>query len=119
VERSFCYLADAVIGFFTVLLKGHVNEAYNVANPNQTITIKNLALLLVNLFPEKKLSISLLKQKDNYLQSPILSPIADISKITALGWEPTTTIENGFKKTIMSYLNYNLGKNSYYFSKKN
>ena len=26
-KRSFCYLADAVIGFFTVLLKGRVNEA--------------------------------------------------------------------------------------------
>ncbi len=104
-ERSFCYLADAVIGFFTVLLKGRVNEAYNIANPDQTITIKNLALLLVKLFPEKKLRATFIEQKEDYLQSPILSPIADISKITALGWKPTTTIEDGFKKTIRSYLN--------------
>lgn len=104
-ERSFCYLADAVIGFFTVLLKGDVNQAYNIANPYQTITIKNLAQLLVKLFPEKKLCATFVEQKENYLQSPILSPIADISKITALGWRPTTTIENGFKKTIRSYLN--------------
>ena len=84
-KRSFCYLADAVIGFFTVLLKGRINEAYNIANPDQTITIKNLALLLVKLFPEKKLKATFVEQKEDYLQSPILSPIADISKITALG----------------------------------
>ena len=103
-ERSFCYLADAVIGFFTVLLKGKVKEAYNIANPNQTISIKNLALLLVTLFPEKKLSTTFIEQKDDYLQSPIFSPVADITKISALNWKPTTTIHDGFKKTIRSFL---------------
>ncbi|MBI3891533.1 MAG: NAD-dependent epimerase/dehydratase family protein, partial [Candidatus Wallbacteria bacterium] len=30
--RAFCYLADATVGFFTVLLKGKVAEAYNIGN---------------------------------------------------------------------------------------
>lgn len=101
--RSFCYLADATIGFFKVLLEGVNNNAYNVANPNQSITIKDLATILVNLFPEKNLKATFVEQDENYLQSPIKGHIADISKLKYLNWEPKTTIEDGFKKTIRSY----------------
>ena len=104
-RRSFCYLADATIAFFIVLLKGKVGQAYNVANPHQTVSIRELADVLVSLFPEKKLTATFTEQDANYLQSQVKGLIPDISKIQSLGWNPTTTIEDGFKKTILSYIN--------------
>ncbi len=103
-ERVFCYLADATIGFFTILLHGTSGEAYNLANPKEKISIRKLAELLVTLFPNKKLIVKYdFERDDNYMKSKIESITPDITKIERLGWEPTTSIESGFKKTIRSY----------------
>lgn len=102
--RPFCYLADAVAAYFTILLNGKNGEAYNVANPNQTISMKDLAIILINLFPEKKLKVIVTNQNENYLKSPITIQTPDISKIQLLGWYPSTNIKDGFNKTIRSYL---------------
>lgn len=104
--RTFCYLADAVLGFFTVLLKGQSGQAYNVSNDNCEITIIDLAETLVSLFPEFGLKV--IKKKDayseGYLKSKISRAKPDISKIRSLGWEPVYSIRDGFMRTIRSYL---------------
>ena len=102
--RAFCYLADAAAGFFTVLLKGTSGEAYNVGNDKAESSILDLALRLVALFPEKDLRV--VQQPvptDGYLQSKISRGCPEISRARALGWEPTTTIEDGFKRTVLSF----------------
>lgn len=102
--RAFCYLADAAAGFFTVLLKGTSGEAYNVGNDKAESSILDLALRLVALFPEKDLRV--VQQPvptDGYLQSKISRGCPEISRARVLGWEPTTTIEDGFKRTVLSF----------------
>ena len=103
--RSFCYLADATIGFFTVLLKGQNSAAYNVGNPAAAVSIKELAKLLVNLYPQKKLK-AVFKAPDNtgYLQSSFSRLCPVIEKIKSLGWQPVTTLQEGFKRTIDSFI---------------
>ncbi|MFV0481251.1 MAG: NAD-dependent epimerase/dehydratase family protein [Campylobacteraceae bacterium] len=101
--RPFCYISDATIAFFKILLYGKNSEAYNVANPYQSISIKNLADTLVSIFPEKNLHVITVKQNDNYLQSPIMNQKPDISKMQSLGWNPSTDIKTGFQKTINYY----------------
>jgi len=103
--RAFCYLADAIIGFFTVLLKGENGEAYNVGNPMGTSNIKELANTLINLFPGKKIKvIETYKSTDNnYLKSTINRNCPNISKIKNLGWNPYYSVSEGFKRTIESY----------------
>ena len=56
-KRCFCYLADATAGFLSVLLNGINSEAYNVANPSCEISMKNLAKLISNLFPNRNIKI--------------------------------------------------------------
>ena len=104
-QRSFCYISDAILGIFTVLLNGKKNEAYNIGNPDTEIAIKDLASLLVNLFPKKKLKVKFkTKTKNiNYLQSPILRCCPSIDKIKRLGWSPKIDIKKGFTKTVKSY----------------
>ena len=102
--RAFCYLSDATIAFFKVLLDGETNNAYNVANSQAIISIKDLATMLVNKYPEKNLEAIFVKQNQNYLQSPVRGNPVDTSKLEKLGWEPSIAIEDGFMRTINSYL---------------
>jgi len=104
VKRSFCYLADAVAGFFTVLLKGELCSVYNVGNDTTVITIIDLANRLVTLFPERDLKV-IKKERilsKGYLQSSVISTYPDITKIKQLGWKPVFSIEEGFTRAIES-----------------
>jgi UDP-glucuronate decarboxylase len=105
-KRCFCYLADATVGFFSVLLNGLNCEAYNVANPSCEISIKNLAKLISNLFPNRNIKIRFEDSniKKNYLKSSIIKVLPSIKKIKKLGWLPQTTLEEGFTKTIKSFI---------------
>lgn len=104
-SRAFCYLADATAGFFTVLLRGENGVPYNVGNSQAEISVLDLANLLVDLFPEKRLGVFKEgPQADNgYLQSPISRNCPDISRINSLGWVPKICLADGFKRTIESY----------------
>jgi nucleoside-diphosphate-sugar epimerase len=105
-KRCFCYLSDATKGFMTVLLNGINSEAYNVANPVCEISIKDLAILISNLFPDRNIKIRFedSKNKKNYLKSPILKLLPSIDKIKKLGWSPETSLEAGFFRTIKSFI---------------
>jgi UDP-glucuronate decarboxylase len=105
-KRCFCYLADATIGFLSVLLNGINSEAYNVANPSCEISMKNLAKLISNLFPNRNIKIRFEDSgiKKNYIKSPTLKALPSIDKIKKLGWLPETSLEEGFAKTIKSFI---------------
>lgn len=104
-QRAFCYIADAVAGFWMVLLSGTHGQAYNIGNPSGETSIKELANSLTTLYPEKNIKVisNSRKQDSTYLESPITRSCPDISKANALGWNPKISIREGFKKTIESY----------------
>lgn len=103
-KRSFLYLSDATLAYFLILTKGVNNEAYNVANEQGIISIKELAQIIVGLFPEKGLQVRFEPPKESYMPSPIMSCAVKTDKLKALGWSPKIAIEQGFYKTIRSYL---------------
>lgn len=103
-KRAFCYISDATVAFLIVLLNGNNGEAYNAGNPQQEISILNLAEKLVKMFPEKNLKVITQNNSNSgYLRSKVSRVCPDITKISILGWKPVISIETGFKKTIMSY----------------
>lgn len=104
--RSFCYLADATVGFFTVLLKGENAQAYNVGNDACEISMKDLANTIAGLFPEFGLHVvqRSAERPRGYIESKVSRTRPDITKISSLGWKPKMSIEEGFKRTIESYL---------------
>lgn len=104
-QRAFCYIADAVAGFWMVLLSGTHGQAYNIGNPTGESSIKDLAHTLAGLYPEKNITVVSNSPRfdRSYLESPITRSCPDISKAIALGWSPKISIREGFKKTIESY----------------
>lgn len=104
--RPFCYLSDASVGFFTALLRGEKSEAYNVGNPLAEISIKDLAITLSELLPERRVGVTVeFSDNKSYMQSPVLRSCPSISKLEKLGWFPRVGIREGFSRTIRSFLN--------------
>jgi len=101
--RNFCYIADATLGFFTVLLKGENGQAYNVATDHE-ISIKDLAQHLVDdVFPE--LGLKVIHEYDtsrDYLRTQYSRTTVDINKAKALGWTLSFPIAEGFKRVVQS-----------------
>jgi UDP-glucuronate decarboxylase len=103
-RRSFCYLADATLGFFTALLKGQTGEAYNVANPDGECSIAELADRLAMVYRGEGVTVERHVRSDStYIPSPIVSTVPNVDKLKALDWRISWTIEEGFRRTVDSY----------------
>jgi len=105
-QRPFCYIADATLGFLTVLLCGDKAQAYNIANPNAEVSMLGLAQTLAGLFPERGIGVrfDIPTVSDAYLKSPIIRSCPSIDKVRILGWSPTVGVADGFRRTIQTYL---------------
>lgn len=101
--RSFCYLSDAIVGIFTILLNGKNNEVYNLSNEIEEITIKDLAELCKNLFPEKKLKVEYRISNDNKGYTNYKRVGLDNSKLFESGWQIKINLEKGIVKTVKSF----------------
>ena len=104
-KRSFCYITDAIAGYFTILLKGTSGEAYNVCNTSQHVSIKELADILVSIVPEKNLKV-IRKERDiseHYTENTLLvgcDNVPDNSKLKSLGWNANIDIKEGFRRVL-------------------
>ena len=95
------YIKDAIEGILHLLLQGENGEAYNLANPSNYYSIREMAEIAVSMgaaavhFPEEVVDA---KQypKDTFLN-------LDISKIQALGWKPEVCLKEIFKHTLASW----------------
>ncbi len=97
--RTYTYISDVIAGMFFVLLNSE-DVAYNMADENAKITIKELAELLVSLYPERNLKVDMQINEDNKGCAPFKLGIINSDKLKKLGWEPKITIENGFRRTV-------------------
>lgn len=106
--RTFCYVADAVMGYFKVLVKGHNGEPYNIGMESPEISIKQLAEMVVSISSEQfgyKGNLVFKKSADKeYLtdnpnrRSPIIKKAKE-----HLGYNPTIDIEEGLKRSLIWY----------------
>lgn len=97
--RTYTYVRDVVSAIFMVLLDSD-DVVYNMADENAEITIKGLAELLVSLYPERNLKVVMDIDEEQKGCAPFKLGIIDSSKIKKLGWKPTITIEEGFRRTV-------------------
>ena len=103
--RCFCYIADATEAFFRVLLKGERRNAYNISAPENRISILELAQLLVGLVPERKLQVKTCQKINVGGFVPMNAEfVIDTDKMKKLGFTPVTSIREGFRRTLCSYI---------------
>jgi nucleoside-diphosphate-sugar epimerase len=104
-RRPFCYVTDAVVGLFTIMLLGGSGEAYNLANDEATISIAELARIVAECVPEAgiKAVFDASSRPAGYVPSPLRGGLVDTGKIRALGWRPSVSPSIGFSRMIASY----------------
>lgn len=106
-ERMLCYIADATDAFLKILKYGENGKAYNMYNNSNPVKIKDLAEMLVGLYPEKKLKVKYCfrEEKDSYVESPVKkSPVMSTEALELLGWNSKYDLKNGFSRTILCFL---------------
>jgi nucleoside-diphosphate-sugar epimerase len=107
-RRTFCYVADAVVGYYKILVKGRSGEAYNVGVETPEISVIELASRAVALAKELfAYSGQVVRQesadKDYMVDNPFRRcPIITKAR-TDLGFDPQVTIDEGLKRSLLWY----------------
>lgn len=104
-KRSFCYITDAVSGYFTVLLDGKDGDAYNVCNTDQYVSVRQLAECLANLYPDRHIHVVQKERStaEHYTENVLLldsESTPDNAKLKKLGWEAKVGIKEGFSRVV-------------------
>lgn len=102
-ERAFCYVTDAVAAIFLCMLKGQCAEAYNLANETEPTPIRDVALTLSKLFPERNIEVVFEISGDNSGYCNYTRVGLDTKKLEALGWKPEVKLSDGLRRTVISF----------------
>lgn len=97
-KRSYLYTTDAVSAILKVISSDkHGCEIYNVSNEETYCSIYEIALMLVDLFENKKLCVKIEEQDISELgYAPTLKINMDTNKIKSIGWKPKYTLQDAF-----------------------
>ena len=106
--RTFCYIADAIIGYYKILTKGQAGESYNIGTEKPEIDINELAARVVKtakeLFNYQGKVIYQESSDKEYLvdnpnrRCPIISKASE-----QLGYIPQITVDEGLKRALIWY----------------
>lgn len=97
--RSWCYVVDCISALLYILLKGDSGEAYNVADENSNITIKELAEIIANI-GHKKVVIDLPEETERAGYNVVKKSIFSTDKLRALGWNCAGEMKEKLESTI-------------------
>ena len=106
--RTYCYVADAIIGYYKILVNGHNGEAYNIGVESPEISIKKLAKIMMHIGEEffKYRGKLVYKMSDDreYLTDNPNRRCPDISKARKeLGYSPSIDLNEGMLRTMYWY----------------
>jgi len=106
--RTFCYVADAVVGYYKILVRGRAGEAYNIGNEKPEISMLTLAEMLTaaagDLFGYTGKVVRRESNDKDYLTDNPQRRCPVIAKARAeLGFEPQVPIVDGLRRTLVWY----------------
>ncbi|MDO4186093.1 MAG: NAD-dependent epimerase/dehydratase family protein [Bacteroidales bacterium] len=97
--RSWCYVEDCVSALLYILLKGESGQAYNIADKNSVVTIRELAEMIARI-AGRKVVMQVASENEKKEFTPIKHAVFDTSKLESLGWQVTGTMEEKLRRTI-------------------
>lgn len=97
--RTFCYVTDAMIGFFKVLLSGQNGQVFNVGNDNDEINMQALADIIANTIFNRQVAVQLVSYPETYPQDEPRRRCPDITKLkTRLNYLPQIDLKTGIAR---------------------
>jgi UDP-glucuronate decarboxylase len=105
--RTFCYVADAVIGYYKVLVNGKPGEAYNVGVETPEISMADLAERIAQLGRDLFGYTGKVVRQDSadaeYLIDNPNRRCPIITKAREIGYDPQVGIEEGLRRSMLWY----------------
>ena len=107
-KRTFCYAADAITGYYKVLVRGRPGEPYNVGIDRPEISMAQLADIVcataAELFDYRgRVVLGQATQADYLIDNPNRRcPVIDKAR-TELGYQPKVLVEEGIYRSLVWY----------------
>ena len=106
--RTFCYVADAVIGYIKILVKGRPAKPYNIGTDSPEVSIRQLADMVVTLsartFGYRGRIVHKVSEDKNYLTDNPTRRCPSIARAKLeLGYAPQVALEDGLMRTFIWY----------------
>jgi UDP-glucuronate decarboxylase len=106
--RTFCYVADAVVGYLKILVRGRRGEPYNIGTERPEISMRELAdrvaVLGRELFGYRGKVVNRRSDDAAYLTDNPNRRCPDLSKArTELGYNPVIDLTNGLRRSLLWY----------------
>lgn len=107
-SRTFCYVADAVVGYYKTLVRGRDGEPYNIGIDRPEISMKDLASRVVDtareLFDYRGRVVFAESKESDYLVDNPNRRCPDMRKSTSeLGYRPTILVDDGLRRSLTWY----------------
>lgn len=108
-RRTFCYSADAVAGYYKVLVRGRAGEPYNVGVERPEVSMVELAEMIAGVAREligyRGRVVHRRSDESEYLVDNPSRRCPDITKArTELGYAPTVDLQEGLRRSLIWYL---------------
>ena len=103
---NYCYTRDVVKAILLLLIRGNNGEAYTVANPASSITIRGMAEMVAKELADDKIKVILDIPEDAlvYGYAPDVKMHLNSDKLQELGWKPEIGLIDMYKRMIESML---------------
>lgn len=102
--RNYLYTREAVLSLLVLLTKGAAGEAYNVANPDISVSIREMAELVIAAFPEAgiRLTFDIAEDASALGYAPAFVMRLNTDKLAALGYRPEMGLREMYERMIAS-----------------
>ena len=97
-KRAFCYITDVVSALLMITVDGKPNEAYNISNETEEISVKDLAYMMKEMYQNTEVVFNIEENKNEYVKFKRV-PL-DTTKLEALGWKPRVSLKTGIENTV-------------------
>jgi len=99
--RSWLYVVDAAHAILRLLLDGEKGNAYNVANSESNVTIRQLAELIARM-ANRKVVFDIPQDTQQGNTTPVTKATFNTDKLKSLEWKPLFGISEGIEHTLKS-----------------
>lgn len=97
--RSWCYVVDCVRALLYILLKGEAGEAYNIADKNSNVTIRQLAEMIAGA-AGRKVVLQIPKDSESKGYNRVTRSLFFTRKLEALGWSISGNMSDKLARTV-------------------
>ena len=99
-ERSLCYVTDTASAVLYILLKGQSGQAYNIADPEIVLSVRQLAEAIAAA-GKTNVVFDLPDEVEKAGYTRVTRAVLRAEKLLGLGWKAKVPLEKGLGKTIL------------------